>query len=250
VDRMVGVAALALTLIPATSPGALVTPETQAAMSSSTESAETGTDPLNCDPSTVAVSGSTGLLNTAVPCSPSAADSTRVSRCAAQFRRFGALETRDGSSFSKFVIESFAGIADLEWVDPLADHTFCPEPIVDFNGSIYVQARSNAGSFIASNTKASPLAVHSATLHLEDLFVAAVWQTWETAKVSVAYDFPFSIVIHNYAPPAGDYQSEGSGHAQWRNGLRYVGTTKTAKDFKYTCIKQGDGASQCSQITV
>lgn len=231
VDTVVALAYLALTLPPAASPGGLV-PAT----------AHTGgAEVLESD-----TAEEIGLVTALDEASgvPLSAVTKQTQRCRASYKLYASLETSEGSSFRTFVISAWAGIYDLRWTDLNESHSRCQEPSVAFNGSMFVEATSNGGSFIASSTKRSGLEQVSEVLYLGGP-PAAVDVDWETDKVEVEYDFPYGFVIHNYAPPAGNYRSEASAHVALRGGYFTTPTRTTEKSYSYECRKQGNSATGC-----
>lgn len=119
-------------------------------------------------------------------------------RCSAIFDLWASLRT-ENASVTQFEMFGWAGVANLRWVNTKVSHARCLRPSVDFTGSVFVEAISNAGSFIASKTKRSPLVQASETLQWQGP-PAAVDIHWVTDKVELEYEFPIEFTIHNYAP--------------------------------------------------
>ncbi len=246
IDAVVGVVALAIALVPAASPGGAVAPETQTVAVDLVDDGEGATLPdVRSEPANASISGAVTNGRDTARWGIDAAAKPKV-YCAALFDHFTTLETYDGPSFNTFWIFGYAGIHDFRWAHPGASHARCYEPRATFTGSIYIEAVSNAGSFLASSSKHSPLHTETQTLFFGNDFVAATGIQWETAKVEIAFDPPSAFVINNYAPPVGNYWSEADGTVQLLNGYLFsVHPKRSSRQFKYTCSKQGNGASDC-----
>ena len=229
-DTVVALVYLAVTLPPAGSPGAALPDDAKTV----------GAELLDSEDSEdlAIVSGlddSTGL--------PVSTVTKRTQRCRFSFRLYASLET-ESASWDQVEVFGFAGIVDMRWTDLNESHTRCVRPVAEFTGSLFLEAISNAGSFIASKTKRSPLEQASEELYLGGP-PAAVDVHWVTDKVEVEYNFPVQFVIHNYSPPIGNFKSTGVANVKIRGGYYIKPARSTEKDFRYFCDKQGNDASRC-----
>ncbi len=118
-DTVVGVVALAIYLIPATSPGSVIPPGTVPSTVEVNLGEAVGDEATCLNDSLVSASVAT---DTPALCIDDPLGVPKKKRCVARFNTFNTLETQESSSFTKFVIEALAGISDRRWADPSVDH--------------------------------------------------------------------------------------------------------------------------------
>lgn len=244
VEAVVGVVVLAMTLAPAQSPGSLVPPEDHVARVVTMSGGE------DADPLSVMYEYSSSEVMNIGRTVEYAADAVEASKkppnCDVQFDLITYLETNDSfSSFSTFTVDAQAGIYDLRWTVP-GPHPSCAEPVVEFTGSLVAEATSNARSFIASKTIRSPLEQGTEVVTFDNTgAVVAVW--WTIGKVDVDFDPGHGlIVIHNFAPPAGNYASDAMTTMTAYNGYVFDERSEPAiVTYASHCSKQGHDPSIC-----
>jgi hypothetical protein len=226
-------------MAPADSPGNAVPPETR-----------TGTVSLIDDDEDAALlevgSGRAHLTTLDDVRTATETATKRSRRCDALFDHFTTLETWEGSSFTNFQVWAYAGIHNLRWEHLNDVHGGCRRPSVEFDGSIFAEAISNAGSSLSTHTRRSPLTANTEILPFGSDNVASTSVHWETSKVVFSYAFPVAINIDNYAPPVGNYRSEATATVRLYDGYAYSLARVPSRRFRYVCNKQGIADPVCS----
>lgn len=246
-DALVGIIVLAVNLTPATSPGTAIAPGTAPTGATVDNGDSTASTRCSSDAGAVTARGASGTLVDAgvqaATCLATATDP--VTNCMAMFDTFNTLNTWAADTWTQFEIEATAGISRREWVYPKISHTGCAPPTVRFTGTIFAEAESNGGSSLASKRKRSDRVTVTSNLYLNSHWSAASSVLWDTTKVDVDYVFPVEFVIHDYAPPIGNYYATADGHAELLNGYVATNTGNHYRDFDYVCDKYGDAEAVC-----
>ena len=241
-NALVALVVLAYEAVPADSPMSGVTSPGGVSAGTGDGSLEGGLSGCG-DTGTVSPRGAEGVIARAVMLCAGLdlLAGTKKVTCTASFEYFATLETHSNEWDNRlFDLEAEHGIQNLTITPSVAGYK-CPKTSIVFNGTIYEEMHSNAGSW-ASDTESSgsPQTQWGILYPYPSWMPVDVSVYWTHSKVTTTHG-PFWIdyTAHFWSPPGGNYDSYGTARLEVRNGYKFS-DGKTVHDATVHCMQKGN----------